>query len=133
MRKKTMCLLIMMVFAVILAVGCATHKATVTDNSKIEAVNFDLCSSVKITKVCYYMKKYKGAPRLHFDVTIKNISSEPKRFRLVIFLPDGVAGGGFYPRKGKNPVIKPGAELSRTFPMYYQKLPSGYTIRVQEL
>jgi len=133
MRKKTLWLLIMMFLAMVLAAGCASYKATVAENSNIEAIDFDLCPSVKITKVCYYMKAYKGAPRLHFDVTIKNVSAEPKRFRLAIFLPDGAAGGGFYPRKGKNPVIKPGAELSRTFPMYYHQLPSGYTIRVQEL
>lgn len=133
MRKKTLWLLVMMCLGMVLAAGCASDKAKVTESSKIEAINLDLCPSVKVTKVCYYMKMYKGAPRLHFDVTIKNISAEPKRFRLAIFLPDGVAGGGFYPRKGKNPVIKPGAELSRTFPMYYHQLPSGYTIRVQEL
>jgi hypothetical protein len=135
MRKKTLLVLIMMFLAMVLAAGYAGagDKATVAENSSIEAINFDLCPSVEITKVSYYMKEYKGASRLHFDVTIKNISAEPKRFRLAIFLPDGAAGGGFYPRKGKNPVIEPGAELSRTFPMYYHELPSGYTIRVQEL
>jgi len=133
MRKKTLWLLIMMFLAMVLAAGEITLRMRYFENSNIEAINFDLCPSVKITKVCYYMKVYKGAPRLHFDVTIKNISAAPKRFRLAIFLPDGAAGGGFYPRKGKNPVVKPGAELSRTFPMYYHQLPSGYTIRVQEL
>ncbi len=133
MRKKTLWLLLMTFLAMVLVAGCASDKTTVAEDSKIEAVSFDVCPSAKIIKVCYYMKKYKGAPRLHFDVTIKNISAEPKRFRLAIFLPDGAAGGGFYPRKGKNPVIKPGAELTRTFPMYYHQLPSGYIIRVQEL
>ncbi len=133
MRKRMLWLLMMVFLAMVLSVGCASDKTTVAESSKIEAISFDLCPSVKITKVCYYMKKYKGAPRLHFDVTIKNVSSEPKRFRLAIFLPDGTAGGGFYPRKGKNPVVKPGAELTRVFPMYYHQLPSGYVIRVQEL
>jgi hypothetical protein len=79
------------------------------------------------------MKKYKGAPRLHFDIKIKNISSADKRFRLSIFLPDGVASGGFYPRKGKPPVIKAGEELSRIFPMYFDRVPSEYTIKIDEL
>ncbi|MEA2110142.1 MAG: hypothetical protein U9P07_12080 [Pseudomonadota bacterium] len=132
MRKKTLWLLIMMFLAMVTVAG-GGNQATAAENNNIEAINFDLCPSVEITKVSYYMKDYKGAPRLHFDVTIKNVSAKAKRFRLAIFLPDGTAGGGFYPRKGKPPVIKPGAELTRTFPMYFHQFPSAYTIRVQEL
>jgi hypothetical protein len=64
-------------------------------------------------------------------VELKNVSKQPKRFRVNIWLPDGVAGGGFYPRKKK--VIQPGKTLSRTFPMYYDKAPPKATILVKEL
>jgi hypothetical protein len=66
-------------------------------------------------------------------VGIKNISDKPLRYRLSIFLPDGVSSGGFYPRKGKPPVLKPGEEKARTFPMYYDSIPDAYTLKVDEL
>jgi hypothetical protein len=52
---------------------------------------------------------------------------------LSIFLPDGASSGGFYPRKGKPPVIQPGEEKFRTFPMYFENLPDAVTLRVEEL
>jgi len=100
---------------------------------KSKGVAYNVCPSAKITKVEYFIKKYKGAPRLHFTIAIKNVSKEPKRFRVQIFLPEGPSAGGFYPRKGKPPVMKPGEELSRTFPMYFSTIPSGFTIVVKEL
>ncbi len=128
---------ILWLLTVLLVAGmfCTSYAAEKTDASKTKepVASFDLCPSVKVTNVSYYMKMYKGAERLHFDVKIKNTSKTDKRFRLAIFLPDGVAGGGFYPRKGKPPVVKAGEELSRTFPMYFHELPSEYTIMVQEL
>jgi hypothetical protein len=66
-------------------------------------------------------------------VGIKNISDEPLRYRVSIFLPDGASSGGFYPRKGKPPVVKPGEEKVRTFPMYYDKIPEAITVKVDEL
>lgn len=131
-KSKILCLLTVLLVA---GMFCTSYAAEKTDAAKTAepVVTLDLCPSVQVTNVSYYMKKYKGAERLHFDVKIKNISKTDKRFRLAIFLPDGVAGGGFYPRKGKPPVVKAGEELSRTFPMYFNELPREYTIMVQEL
>ena len=132
-KSKILWLLTALLVAGMFCTSYAAEKAEVTKAAEPVTVSFDLCPSVQVTKVSYYMKKYKGAPRLHFDVSIKNISAEDKRFRLAIFLPDGVAGGGFYPRKGKPPVIKAGEELNRVFPMYFNELPIEYSIMVQEL
>ena len=132
-KSKILYLLIVLLVAGMFSIGYAAEKAEVTQTAEPVTVSFDLCPSVQITKISYYMKNYKGAPRLHFDISIKNISTEDKRFRLAIFLPDGVAGGGFYPRKGKPPVIKAGEELSRTLPMYFDTLPTEYSIMIQEL
>ncbi len=132
-KSKILWLLAVLFVAGILCTAHAAEKAEAPKAAEPASISFDLCPSVQVTNISYYMKKYKGAPRLHFDVKIKNISTEDKRFRLAIFLPDGVAGGGFYPRKGKPPVVKAGEELSRTFPMYFHELPNEYTIMVQEL
>jgi hypothetical protein len=87
--------------------------------------------SAKVTKVSYEMKSYKGKDRFHVTVELQNVTKEPKRYRVNIWLPDGVSGGGFYPRKKK--AIEPGKTLSRTFPMYYDKIPSTMEIMVKEL
>ena len=94
-----------------------------------------VCPTTKITTIEYSMKKSKfsGGPKLHVKVGITNISDKPLRYRVSLFLPDGASSGGFYPRKGKPPVVKPGEEQESTFPMYYDKIPDAITIKVDEL
>ena len=94
-------------------------------------ITYDVCKSAEITKVSYFFEKYKGKPRLHFEITVKNVSPEMKRFRVNIYLPEGPSSGGFYPRKGKG--IESGKTLTRKFPMYFNKLPSGFMLVVKEL
>lgn len=111
--------------------GCATApKKAQGPEATIKA-----CSSAEVTTLKYFMKKSKfsGGEKLHLKVGITNISDKAKRYRVSIFLPDGVSAGGFYPRKGKPPVIKPGEEKVRTFPMYFDRLPESVTIKVEEL
>ncbi len=93
--------------------------------------NYQVVASAKVTKVDYQIKKYKGKDRLHVTVEVKNVAKQPKRFRINIWLPDGISGGGFYPRKSG--VVKPGKTLSQTWPMYYDKIPPEATILVKEL
>lgn len=91
---------------------------------------YNVEKTAEITNVSYFFEKYEGAPRLHFEVTIKNIAKEPKRFRLKIFLPEGPSAGGLYPGKG---MMEPGKTLKMKFPMYHHELPSGFTLVVSEL
>jgi hypothetical protein len=93
--------------------------------------HFEVVTTADVTKVDYQIKKYKGKDRLHVTVAVKNVAKVPKRFRVNIWLPDGVSGGGFYPRKSG--VIQPGKTLSQTWPMYYDKMPPEVTILVKEL
>lgn len=109
--------------------GCS-HMGTAAPEAKPKT-SFQVVSSAKVTKVDYAIKKYKGKNRLHVMVEIQNLAKVPKRFRVNIWLPNGVSGGGFYPRKKK--AIAPGAKLSRTFPMYYDQMPREVTILVKDL
>ena len=77
--------------------------------------------------------KFSGGPKLHVKLGVKNVANEPKRFRVSIFLPDGASSGGFYPRKGKPPVLKPGEVQENTFPMYSDSIPDALTVRVEEI
>ncbi len=93
--------------------------------------NYQVVDTAKVTKVDYQIKSYEGKDRLHVTVELQNVSSQPKRFRVNIWLPDGVSGGGFYPRK--TGVIEPSKSLGQTWPMYYNKMPPEATIVVKEL
>ena len=93
--------------------------------------NFEVVTTADVTNFSYAIKKYKGKERLHVTVGLKNVAKVPKRFRVNIWLPDGISSGGFYPRK--TGAIQPGKTLSQTWPMYTSKMPSEVTIIVKEL
>jgi hypothetical protein len=115
--------------------GCATVGSAAKEEGIAPNIVYDVADSAEITKVAYYFKEYKGSSRLHMELTIKNNSPETKRYRVNIFLPEGPGGGGLYPRKVKGDVqgVEAGAEHTREFPMYFNQLPSGFTIVVKEL
>jgi hypothetical protein len=113
-------------------IGCATAEKK---GETGPAVTYEVCPTAEVTSVDCFMKesKFSGGPKLHVKLGIKNTASEPKRYRVSIFLPDGASSGGFYPRKGNPAVLKPGEEQESTFPMYYDSIPDALTVRVQEL
>jgi hypothetical protein len=115
--------------------GCATAGSAAKGEGIAPNIVYQVADSAQITKVAYYFKEYKGATRLFMDLTIKNTAPETKRFRVNIFLPEGPAGGGLYPRKVKGDVkgVEAGKEHTRSFPMYFDQLPSGFTIVVKEM
>ena len=69
------------------------------------------------------------------ELTVKNVSSEAKRYRVHVFLPEGPAGGSLFPRKvkGDDKGIAAGESHTMELPMYFDRLPSGFTIVVKEL
>jgi hypothetical protein len=115
--------------------GCTAGGKPVAEVGIAPNITYQVAPSAQVTKVAYFFKEYKGAERLHMELTVKNLADVQKRFRVHIFLPEGPAGGGFYPMKVKGDVkgIKPGEEMTQAFPMYYNQLPSGFTIVVKEL
>ena len=126
-----------LILAVAVCVGFVLISGCATAPKKAEGpvATLKVCPSAEITTLKYFMKKSKfsGGPKLHIKVGIKNVSDKEKRYRVSVFLPDGASSGGFYPRKGKPPVIKPGAEKVRTFPMYFGRVPDSLTVKVEEL
>ena len=96
------------------------------------SIDYDVMPGAEITKISYYLKTVGSSPRLHFEITLKNTSNEPKRFEVRIFLSSGNSVGGPIPRTGKPAVIKPGEEQSRAFPVMQSVLPKGFSIVVKE-
>ena len=58
-------------------------------------------------------KKMSSKPVTVYDFTVKNISDKPLQYSAYIIVPEtGLSAGGFIPRKGKPPLLKPGEELN---------------------
>jgi hypothetical protein len=114
--------------------GCASTQSAgggIAGGGIPSNIHYDVVKGAEITKVAYFFEKYEGKDRLHFEVTIKNVSDQTKRYRLNILLPEGPAAGGFYPVKGKG--IEPGKDLTQKYPMYFHSMPTGFTLVVKEL
>jgi hypothetical protein len=88
--------------------GCTTvgsgEKAGCSPN-----VEYQVTPEAEVTQLACERGTHKGEPSLIFTAGVKNISSEPSRYRVNIFLMDmDKAAGHLIPRKGKPPVLEPG-------------------------
>ena len=136
LKDHGLCSMILFLMALCAGVVLFSMPASAAEEgAKAPAGTLKVCPSAKITTLECFMEKSKfsGGPKLHMKIGIQNISDTPHRYRVSIFLPDGASSGGFYPRKGKPPVLKPGEEKVRTFPMYYDRIPDDYTVKVDEI
>lgn len=79
-------------------------------------IDYRIAPGAELTAVSCEIKDYKGEPSLWFHFTLKNTCTEPTRYRINVFLPNGKAVGGLVPRKGKPPVVAPGAEVKVKYP-----------------
>jgi hypothetical protein len=69
-----------------------------------------------VTLGCFF-KKWEGVNTLHFKVSLKNVSDQPQRFKVNIFLDNGKGVGGLLPRKTKKGLAKPGKTVSFVYPV----------------
>ncbi|HDR16735.1 MAG TPA: hypothetical protein ENN79_14895 [Desulfobacteraceae bacterium] len=125
-------------FSVLLAFALCVPgaiAAEATQEGISPSIVYQVADSAELTKVAYYFKEYKGKTVLHMELSLKNVSPDVKRYRVNIFLPEGPAAGGLYPRALKGDVkgIEAGKEMSQEFPMYFNNLPTGFTIVVKEM
>ena len=137
-RIKTVLMLVITLGCFFSAYAMAGSSQKADDTEIAANIVYDLPPSAKITKVAYFYEAYKGAPTLHIEVGLKNVTDHPQRYRVNILLPEGPAVGGMYPRKKK--AIEAGETLETKFPVYLEKskfaadfMPTGFTIMVKEL
>ncbi len=122
--SKSLLMLTLLVYALALT-GCATSSSKANspaETSKLScaeagAIDAQVAAEAEVVGLDCSFKDYKGVKSLHFDVTLKNVSSDDQRYRVNLFLDNGKAVGGLLPRTGKPPVIKPGEEASFTYPI----------------
>ncbi len=111
----------------------AKTKATVACAPKGKLVRAITPDAKLVAFKCFF-KPYKKVKSLHFMVKLRNVSDQPQRFRVNIFLADGRAVGGLVPRKTKKGLIKPGAEASFTYPVKgLATPPTGVTLIVKTM
>ena len=116
---KVLAVAVILAFGLIIA-GCAATKpkpgevfACVPDG-KLEK---NIAPEAALEEFSCLFKKWKGSETLHFKVALRNVSQEPQRYRVNIFLDNGKAVGGLIPRKTKKGLVQPGQTASFTYPV----------------
>ena len=63
------------------------------------------------------LKKWEGSDTLHFNVAVKNISDQPQRYRVNIFLDNHKAVGGLIPQSTSKGLVEPGQTATFEYPV----------------
>lgn len=105
---------------VLLVAACAGQKpqpGTVfpcADDGKIEQ---QIAAEAELVDFSCILKPWEGSDTLHFNVTLKNVSDQPQRYRVNIFLDNGKAVGGLIPRTTKKGLVEPGQTAGFEYPV----------------
>ena len=83
-------------------------------DSKIEK---SISPEAELTDFSCVLKNWEGSDTLHFNVSLKNVSDQPQRYKVNIFLDNGKAVGGLIPRKTKEGLVEPGQTASFVYPV----------------
>ena len=111
---------IIAILTCLVCLGCAGPKPKPGDvfpcaaDSRIEKT---IAAEAELTDFSCILKTWEGSDTLHFNVTLKNVSDQPQRFRVNIFLDNGKAVGGLIPRKTSKGLIEPGQSASFVYPV----------------
>jgi hypothetical protein len=107
MKKAVPCVLVGLAFAASFVFGCATNQPA--NNPSEPKIEMEVAPEAKITQFESALGTHEKDPALIFTVGIQNVSNQPMRYRLNIFLQDMDKGSGsLVPVTGKPPVMEPG-------------------------
>ena len=107
MKKTVPCVLVGLVLAMVLAFGCATGQHAKTPSEP--RIAMEIAPEAEITEFESTLGTHQKDPALIFTVGIQNVTNQPMRYRLNIFLLDMDKGAGsLVPATGKPPVVEPG-------------------------
>jgi hypothetical protein len=112
--------MILLLGLVILLAGCAGGgNDQVKQTTCSGAIEWQICKVAEIENFACELGTFKKKPALVYTVAIRNTDAKPHRYRLNIFLLDqDKAAGHLVPRKGKPPVVKPGATATVKVPFF---------------
>lgn len=106
--------------ASLLATGCAGPKPKPGEAFPCAAdshIEKSIAPEADLADFSCVMKAWEGSDTLHFNVAVKNISDQPQRYKVNIFLDNGKAVGGLIPRKTKDGLVQPGQTASFEYPV----------------
>ena len=128
---------IIAVLASLVCAGCAGPKPTPGEvfpcaaDSKIEK---SIAPEAELADFSCVLKEWNGSETLHFNVAVKNISDQPQRYRVNIFLDNGKAVGGLIPRKTNKGLVNPGESASFVYPVKgMDRGPKSLTVMVKTM
>ena len=128
---------IIAVLACLVCVGCAGPKPKPGEvfpcaaDSKIEK---SIAPEAELADFSCVLKEWNGSDTLHFNVAVKNVSDQPQRYRVNIFLDNGKAVGGLIPRKTKKGLVQPGETASFVYPVKgMDRGPKSLTVMVKTM
>lgn len=135
--KTATCLAFVVLIACLGFTGCVGKKIKTGEVvSCVPEANIEKKTSPEATieDLSCTLKKWEGSDTLHFKVTVKNVSSQPQRYRVHIFLDNGKAVGGLIPRKTKGGLVEPGKSSSFEYPVKgMASLPKSLTVVVKTM
>ena len=120
MRGQKRIGLLAMGVALVLLAGLMTGCATTGKPENLGCggkIQWDVAPEGRITNFECVLGTHGGEPALIFNAVVKNVTDQPQRFRINVFLLDmDKAAGHLIPRKGKPPVVEPGQEETVKIP-----------------
>jgi hypothetical protein len=136
-RGVLTCLLAILVVSVLALSGCAGPKPKPGEVFPCVAegkLNKSIGPQAELVDFSCVFKKWKGSETLHFNVAVKNVSKEPQRFKVHIFLDNGKAVGGLLPRKTKKGLVKAGDTAKFVYPVKgMDKKPKAITLVIKTM
>ncbi len=111
------------VSACLLLAGCAGKRyspGTAPDSFPCvpaDKLEKDIAPEAALESLTCSFKKYEGKDTLLLTVAVKNVSDQPQRFRVNLFMDNGKAVGGLIPRTTKNGLVEPGQSKSFDYPV----------------
>ena len=130
----TLVMVIMAVTGLTLAGGLWTKADAAEETFPCVAeakLDKEIASEAQLEELSCFFKRWEGSDNLHFKVAIKNVSDQPQRFRVNIFLDNGKAVGGLIPRKTGKGLVKPGETAKAVYPVAQMpKQPKAITLKI---
>ena len=80
-------------------------------------IDKEISPEAQLVSLECFFKKWEGANTLHFKVSLRNVSDDPQRYRVNIFMDNGKAVGGLIPQKTKKGLVQPGQAVSFVYPV----------------
>lgn len=119
-QRTTIIVGLIVALACLAWVGCAGPRPEpgkvfpCAADSRIEK---SIAAEAELVDFSCILKPWEGSDTLHFNISLKNVSDQPQRYKVNIFLDNGKAVGGLIPRTTKKGLVAPGETAGFEYPV----------------